>query len=230
VGDVNNDGRLDLFTANHGRSGLFLNRGGGKFEDVSKTWGIDLDERIDACAFSDRDHDGRLDLFVHGAVAGEAGHNDHLFRNTGSRFIEAAPEHPGDEEADRGGRFAHSDRDEDLALTGVRSDAMHQVFRNHRAGGSERSLFVTVHDLLGRSSRFGAEVRVYEANTARVLATGFIDAGSGDNAQSVLPVHIALRDQRPVDVVVTWPMRGERRTSRTAHVVPSGQVLVMQVP
>ena len=30
--DVNQDGRLDLVTANYGKNGLFLNRGGGRFE------------------------------------------------------------------------------------------------------------------------------------------------------------------------------------------------------
>ena len=37
--DVNGDGRLDLFMANYGPNGLFLNRGGGRFEDVSSAWG-----------------------------------------------------------------------------------------------------------------------------------------------------------------------------------------------
>jgi hypothetical protein len=38
--DVDGDGRVDLFTANYGPNGLFLNRGGGRFEDVSKAWGV----------------------------------------------------------------------------------------------------------------------------------------------------------------------------------------------
>ena len=41
--DVNGDGRFDLFMANYGPNGLFLNRGGGRFEDVSAAWGVAID-------------------------------------------------------------------------------------------------------------------------------------------------------------------------------------------
>lgn len=59
VADVNSDGRLDLFFANYGKNGLFLNRGKGKFEDVSTVWAIDIDARYDTCAFGDMDNDWR---------------------------------------------------------------------------------------------------------------------------------------------------------------------------
>ena len=39
VADVDGDGHLDLFAANYGRNGLFLYRGEGRFEDVSKSVG-----------------------------------------------------------------------------------------------------------------------------------------------------------------------------------------------
>ncbi|HEX9564157.1 MAG TPA: VCBS repeat-containing protein [Gemmatimonadaceae bacterium] len=70
---MNNDGLLDLFVANCGRNGLFLGRPDGRFNDVSAAWGIDIDARYDACAFSDYDHDGRLDLYVNGTVTGGDG-------------------------------------------------------------------------------------------------------------------------------------------------------------
>ena len=44
--DVNDDGRFDLFAANYGPNGLFLNRGGGTFEDVSQAWGIAIDAAL----------------------------------------------------------------------------------------------------------------------------------------------------------------------------------------
>ena len=52
--DVNGDGRIDLFTANYGPNGLFLNRGGGKFEDVSAAWGVAIDGRYDTCGLGHR--------------------------------------------------------------------------------------------------------------------------------------------------------------------------------
>ena len=78
--DVDGDGRLDLFMANYGPNGLFLNRGAGRFEDVSKAWGVAIDGRYDACAFADIDHDGRLDLYVNGTVTGGTSYRDYLFR------------------------------------------------------------------------------------------------------------------------------------------------------
>src|SRR5215210_5533460 len=45
VADVDGDGRFDLFTANYGPNGLFLNRGGGKFDEVAAAWGIAIDAR-----------------------------------------------------------------------------------------------------------------------------------------------------------------------------------------
>jgi hypothetical protein len=62
--DFNNDGRPDLFVVRFGRSQLYKNVGGGKFEDVSKAAGLErYMNAITAVAF-DYDHDGYVDLFV----------------------------------------------------------------------------------------------------------------------------------------------------------------------
>ena len=89
--DVDGDGRLDLFAANYGPNGLFLNRGRGRFEDVAAAWGVAVDARYDACAFADFDNDGRLDLYVNGTVTGGVSYRDYLMRNTGSRFENVTP-------------------------------------------------------------------------------------------------------------------------------------------
>src|SRR5690606_38428046 len=81
--DVDNDGWIDLFMANYGPNGLFLNRGGSRFEDVSAAWGVAIDGRYDSCAFADFDNDGRLDVYVNGTVTGGVAYRDYLFRNTG---------------------------------------------------------------------------------------------------------------------------------------------------
>ena len=114
--DVDNDGRLDLFAANYGTNGLFLNRGSGKFEDVSTAWGIAIDARYDACAFADFDNDGRLDLYVNGTVTGGTSYRDYLFRNTGSAFEDVTPDNIRALEADHGVQWADVDLDGDLDL------------------------------------------------------------------------------------------------------------------
>lgn len=113
--DVNNDGLLDLFVVNYvqwdyaaehlcgfvGRfdycspnfykglpNQLYLNKGNGKFEDVSEAWG--LRKHVGkgmGVGVADYDLDGLPDLFV----ANDAYYNN-LFHNTGHSFEEVALE------------------------------------------------------------------------------------------------------------------------------------------
>jgi imidazolonepropionase-like amidohydrolase len=228
--DVDGDGHLDLFMANYGRNGLFLYRGQGRFEDVSTAWGIDIDARYDACAFSDFDHDGRIDLYVNGTVTGGISYRDMLFRNTGNSFIEVTPGNIGALQADHGVQWADvdGDGDEDLALTGQRPDGMHLVLRNQLAPSvARRSIKVRVLDDAAHATRAGAEVRVYSAGTRQLLAMRLVDTGSGYNAQNDMAVQIGLDSMNPVDVEVTWPAAGSRRTIVVRNVRPGAPAPVV---
>jgi len=233
VADVDGDGHFDLFTANYGPNGLFLNRGAGKFEDVSSLWAIAIDGRYDTCAFGDFDNDGRVDLYVNGTVTGGVSHRDYLFRNTGARFEDVTPENLRALHADHGALWADfdGDGDVDLSLTGTRDDGMHLLLRNLLpAAEADRSLRVRVVDGRGNPTRAGAEVRVYGSGTRRVLGARLVDSGSGYDAQSDMPVHLGLglEKERRVDVEVTYPAGGRRtptvmrgvdvRTARTIEV------------
>ena len=207
VADVDGDGRFDLFMANYGPNGLFLNRG-GKFEDVSEAWGVAIDGRYDTCAFADIDNDGRIDLYVSGTVTGGVSYRDYLFRNTGSRFEEVTPDNIEALGADHGALWADFDRDgfEDLALTGVGKTPLPLVLRNMlESSDARRALRVRVTDANGRSTRPGAEVRIYEAGTRRLLGARLVDTGSSYNAQSDIPLHFGLGSATRVDVEVIWP-------------------------
>lgn len=219
--DVDGDGRFDLFTANYGPNGLFLNRGGGKFEDVSAAWGIALDSRYDTCAFGDFDNDGRIDLYVNGTVTGGKSYPDHLFRNTGARFEDVTPDNIKALEADHGALWADvdGDGDEDLALTGSQPAGMHLLLRNLLpVADAGRSLHIRVVDGRGRATRAGAEVRVFAAGTRRLVAARLVDSGSGYDAQNDVPVHVGLAGERRVDVEVTWPAGGHRQITRVRNI------------
>jgi len=227
--DVDADGRLDLFMANYGPNGLFLNRGGGRFEEVSRAWGVAIDGRYDACAFADIDHDGRLDLYVNGTVTGGTSYRDYLFRNLGRAFANVTPPEILALQADHGVQWADADGDGDLdlALTGSRPDGMHKLLRNRLAApAASRSIFVRVLDGRGRATRPGAEVRVLVAGTRRVLAAGLVDSGSGYNAQNDLPVHIGLATTAAVDVEVTFPAAGRKATAIVRGVRPGRTISV----
>ncbi|HVS63810.1 MAG TPA: CRTAC1 family protein [Thermoanaerobaculia bacterium] len=117
VGDVDGDGDLDVLvttvgaTAGAGGDRLFLNRGDGTFDDVSKAWGLKPDGGFgSSAAFFDADGDGDLDLFsgryVEWSLAGDVdcspdgqhrtyctpevyeGAVSRFYRNLGGRFAD----------------------------------------------------------------------------------------------------------------------------------------------
>jgi hypothetical protein len=195
VADVNNDGRLDVFFANYGRNGLFLNRGKGKYDDVSLLWGIAIDARFDTCAFGDMDNDGNVDLYVNGTVTGGTSYRDYLFRNTGTAFQDVTPAEIGSPHGDHGAQWADYDLDGalDLALTGVQKEGMHWLLRNLRRPVSvNHALNVRVLDENGRATLAGAEVSVLINGTEVPLGKRLVDAGSGYNSQNDIPVHFGV--------------------------------------
>ena len=234
--DVNNDGRLDLFTANYGPNGLFLNRGGGKFEDVSKAWGVAIDGRHDTCVLGDIDNDGRLDVYVNGTVTGGISYRDFLLQGTGAKFDDVTPENIVGMQASHGAQWADFDRDGDLdlAVAGSRTDATHALLRNLLPPAeAKRSLSIRVVDGEGRAVRAGAIVKVYIAGTRRLLAARLVDTGSGYDAQNDMPVHVGLGDANTVDVEVTWPAAGKAVTGSARKIALrdyEGKSVVVSVP
>jgi hypothetical protein len=85
--DVNNDGWIDLFVGNEDRaSQLFLNRGGGAFEDISRTSGVDRVAFTKGVSALDYDNDGFTDFYVSNFNG-----NNFLYRNNrNSTFTEMA--------------------------------------------------------------------------------------------------------------------------------------------
>jgi FG-GAP-like repeat/ASPIC and UnbV len=233
--DADRDGHFDLFFANYGPNGLFLQRDAA-FVDSSAAWGVKVDGRYDTCAFADFDNDGQLDLYVNGTVTGGTSYPDFLYRNTGGRFAEVTPDSVKSLEADHGVTWFDLDRDGDLdlALTGAQTNGMHHVLRNDLpAAVARRSLSVRVVDGNGKSTRAGAEVQLTVPNSKQLLGSRLVDTGSGYNAQSDMPVHFGLSAMRNVDVTVVYPMRGTRRVVVVRNVSPTryaGTSLVVRVP
>jgi thioredoxin-like negative regulator of GroEL len=116
VGDVDNDGRPDLFLTRWRSYRLLRNRGDGRFDDVTRLAGLAGDRGWPtSAAFADLDGDGDLDLYVCHYVAWDAAHPrlcqsparsgytscdpktlqpepDHVYRNDRGRFTDVTAE------------------------------------------------------------------------------------------------------------------------------------------
>ena len=92
AGDVNGDGRIDIFVANDGTPNhLWLNRAGSRFENAALAMGcaIDLDGKPKAgmgVSLADVDDDGDLDLLV----VNLDGESDSFYRNEKTFFRDDA--------------------------------------------------------------------------------------------------------------------------------------------
>ena len=234
VADMDNDGIADLLTANYGPNGLFLGANNGTFRDVSKAMGLAIDGRYDTCAPADIDHDGRLDVYVNGTVSATESFRDYLFTRKGTTFADVTPPNVLALTASHGVQWADVDGDGalDLLLAGSRAEASHPILRNVLpTATARRSLQVRVLDANGRATQAGAEVRVYAAGQRRMLATRWVDAGSGYNAQSDMPVHFGLESADAVDVEVTTLQSGKRVITTMQRVSPAayaGRALIIR--
>lgn len=64
IGDIDNDGDVDMYITNYSLDRLYRNRGDGTFEDITNSSGIHVERWSASAAFVDYDRDGFLDLFV----------------------------------------------------------------------------------------------------------------------------------------------------------------------
>ena len=121
VGDVNNDGWMDLyFTANQTENKLYINNGDFTFTDVTAEAGVGgAQSWSTGVAMADVNGDGRVDIYVSnsGDIQGDSRANE-LFLNMGDGTFREAAEEWGI--ADRGlsthGVFFDYDKDGDLDL------------------------------------------------------------------------------------------------------------------
>ena len=86
--DYDNDGDLDLFSAQRSAANRMFRNDGGHFVDVSDAVGLaDPRRTVGACWF-DMDQDGDLDVFQ----ANQQADKDAFYRNDGGKFVDLAPE------------------------------------------------------------------------------------------------------------------------------------------
>jgi hypothetical protein len=94
IGDVNNDGKPDIFfTANQGNNKLFINKGGWKFEDVTEKAGVKgIHKWHTGVAMVDINGDGWLDIYIcnSGDINGDDRANELYINQKDGTFKEEA--------------------------------------------------------------------------------------------------------------------------------------------
>src|SRR5438067_6071457 len=96
VGDVNNDGRPDLyFTSNLGSNRLYLNKGNYRFEDITERAGVaDPDGWKTGVTMADVNGDGYVDIYVSAVdFPGLHGHNVLYINNGDGTFTDRTQEY-----------------------------------------------------------------------------------------------------------------------------------------
>ncbi len=237
IGDYDNDGDLDIFAPNYGHNLLYRNNNNGTFTEVGQTLGVGVENHAVGADWGDYDNDGDLDLSVISYV-GEPGAQtplNALFRNDGAKgFVNLLTKDSPLNVADHASQFVDYDNDGaiDLSVTdGYGPQGGHFVFRNAlSAGAKRRSLSVLVLDAKGHHTRFGAEVRLFDA-TGRILASRQVVTGGGYNSQRAAPVHFGLATLAPVGVEVTFMSKDGRKRQTVNGVNPAdfhGKSLVIR--
>ena len=236
LGDVDADGRPDLFVTNYyGETNtLYRNEGDGLFLDVTDEFGLAGPSRLKlgfGTSLSDFDNDGWLDLFVaNGHVHDRQeildrdepfAQRPQLFRNqSGQRFNDVS--HSSGpyflrDVVGRSSAVADYDRDGrlDLAIGHLNSELV--LLRNVSPQGEMKSLSIELVGIRCNRDAIGAVVEVRSEKRRltrfRTAATGYLSCDEG-----VLTIGTGKTDTL-ADVLVRWP--GEK--NETFRSLPLGR-------
>ena len=221
LGDVNADGRLDLFVTNfsHETNTLYLNQGEGLLVDATSDLNLHMPSLSLlgwATRFVDLDNDGDLDLFVaNGHVYPEIAatnpqngyrQRNQVFWNLGDgRFAEAelAPEDAMQEiTASRGAAFGDLDNDGDTDVVIVNIDAQLSLLRNEAARGGS---WITLRLIGTESARDAIGARLtLSAGTSRQVKE--VHPSGSILSSNDFRVHFGLGRHKRVDEIhIRWP-------------------------
>ncbi|MEW6754739.1 MAG: FG-GAP-like repeat-containing protein [Candidatus Latescibacterota bacterium] len=200
-GDADGDGLLDLLLSDQSqRNGLWLNRGGSRFERLSPEAGGSLGVGAVGAAMLDADNDGDLDVALTSLSTDGAG--DQLYDNCGTAGFIAVGGLVGLRPTASGRGVVVGDWDgdgrQDLLVTGLDSTVL---YRNEVRPA--HWLAVELRGLPGNSAALGARVEVWAGGQRQVRQ---VQAAYGYCSQGQPRLHFGLGTAlRPDSLRLTWP-------------------------
>lgn len=229
LGDVDGDGRLDLFVPDFTHTCLYMNLGDGFFEDQAHRAGIAIlcGHYISwGAALADFDLDGDLDLYVgNGDAHRLEGHPDLMFLNDGrGQFAEVSRQCGVAElkkRVSRGVAAGDLDNDGDLDLVVVHLNDVPSLLRNDTPRSDRHWLMVDLVPRAGtvNKSALGTLVRCEVASddgTTRVLQRVKTSAGSYLCVHDPR-LHFGLGNSNSVaQLTVRWPDGSEQTLKNIA--------------
>lgn len=205
VGDMDNDGWLDIYITNLYDNILLRNQGDGTFEDITSTANINDYGMGWGTTFFDFDNDGWLDIYV----VNDSYFSDYsniLYRNLGNNTYEQVTA----EEAisSRYGGYAtasfdfNSDGRLDLVATNIGEQGGNQYFENV-TDNAGHWLQVKLIGTTSNRDAIGARISVYTASQQLIEE---IAGGSGYASQNSLRQHFGLGAADNIDsLLILWP-------------------------
>jgi len=219
-GDVDRDGKLDLFVtrADDQPASLYSNQG-DYFVDMARESGIANSTKAPVkwgTGFGDFDNDGWLDILVANgnfsslldSLPKEYRFAEplQLFRNRGNLTFEDVADEAGLNagmlHSRRGTAFGDINNDGKLDMVVFNVDAPPSVFLNETANSNHRVIF----RLIGTKSNRGAVGARVRLTTSKMTQIGEIHAGGSYNSTSDTRLHFGLGSQAVINKLeVFWP-------------------------
>jgi PKD repeat protein len=211
VGDIDNDGDMDVFVANHGNTASFLyrNNGNGSFSRITSGTVTTRTGHAVGSAFGDLDNDGDLDLMVANAFSGSTATTNSLYYNDGTGIFTAVDTGIVSTDAgwSYGVAFGDYDRDGDLDIATANCFNANQnnaLYRN--SGNGNAWLTVKAAGTVSNRSAIGTVVRVKATINGTTVWQYRMVAGQSGYCGQNLESHFGLRDATMIDsLVVRFP-------------------------